>query len=122
MKKVFLILLIAQLLFGACAPAAQQKATRQTAFTFECLGLDGTLQTFEIHTEEATVGTALLAEGLIDGEEGPYGLYVKTVCGMTADYETDGRYWAFYIDGEYATCGVDTTPIEEGHVYRFAIE
>lgn len=49
-----------------------------------------------------TVGKALLDQGVIAGEDSSYGLYVKTVNGTTLDYDTDGMYWAFYINGEYA--------------------
>ena len=55
---------------------------------------------------------------LLKGEEGAYGLYVKTVNGMTADYDKDQHYWAFYINGEYALTGVDGTDITEGTTYR----
>lgn len=72
---------------------------------------------FTVHTDEQTVGAALLANNLIDGEAGAYGLYVKVVNGITADYDIDQSYWAFYIDGEYAMSGVDTTDISEGSVY-----
>ena len=44
--------------------------------------------------------------GLIAGEDSDYGLYVKTVNGVTVDYDTDGKYWAFYVDGEYAATDV----------------
>lgn len=73
--------------------------------------------TFTIHTDAETVGDALLDLGLIEGEESQYGLYIKQVNGMTADYDVDGTYWAFYINGEYAMTGVDTTPIAEGEIY-----
>ena len=73
--------------------------------------------TFIIHTDAETVGEALLALGLIAGEESQYGLYIKQVNGMTADYDVDQTYWAFYINGEYAMTGADTTPISEGEVY-----
>ncbi len=33
----------------------------------------------------------------------------KTVNGMTADYDKDGVYWAFYINGVYAMTGIDAT-------------
>ena len=56
------------------------------------------------------------------GDDSEYGLYVKTVNGITADYDKDGVYWAFYIDGEYAAAGVDATAIEEGSSYSFKIE
>ena len=74
--------------------------------------------TFTIHTDADTVGDALLENGLVEGEAGEYGLYIKSVNGIIADYDTDQTYWAFYIDGEYATSGVDTTPVTEGAVYR----
>ena len=73
--------------------------------------------TFTIHTDAETVGEALLAHGLIAGEESQYGLYIKQVNGMTADYDVDQTFWAFYINGEYAMTGADTTPISEGEVY-----
>ena len=73
--------------------------------------------TFTIKTDEATVGAALIEHDLVDGEQGDYGLYIKSVNGITADYDKDKAYWAFYVDGEYATSGVDTTEIDEKAEY-----
>ena len=83
---------------------------------------DGNETAYEIHTDKATVGEALLELGLIDGEDGDYGLYVKTVNGVTVDYDTDGKYWAFYVDGEYAQTGVDSTEVTPGANYAFKVE
>ena len=74
--------------------------------------------TFTVHTDGKTVGDALLSCGLIDGDEGPYGLYVKTVNGITADYDVNGTYWGFFIGNDMAPAGVDMTEIEEGITYR----
>ena len=74
--------------------------------------------TFTVKTDKDTVGAALMEHGLIAGEEGDYGLYVKVVNGITADYDVDQSYWAFYIDGDYAMSGVDTTAITEGVTYQ----
>ena len=82
----------------------------------------GTETKFEIHTDETIVGKALLKLGLIAGEEQAYGLYVKTVNGVTVDYDKDGKYWAFYINDSYAMTGVDVTPIKAGEVYSFRVE
>lgn len=79
---------------------------------------DDQVVTFTIHTDETTVGAALLANDLIAGDEGEYGLYIKKVNGITADYDVDQSYWAFFVDGEYATAGVDSTDIAEGSVYQ----
>lgn len=80
---------------------------------------EGSEAEWEIHTDEETVGEALLSEGIIEGEDGPYGLYVKTVNGITLDYDKDGLYWAFYENGEYSLTGVDQTEITEGQTYEF---
>lgn len=74
--------------------------------------------TFTIHTDKATVGEALMEHGLVEGENGPYGLYVKKVNGITADFDTDGSYWSFYVNDEYAMTGVEMTEIVEGARYR----
>ena len=70
----------------------------------------------------AQVGAALLKLGVIAGEDSDYGLYVKTVNGETADYDKDGAYWAFYVNGEYAMTGVDYTAPEAGTTYGFHVE
>ena len=74
--------------------------------------------TFTIKTDKETVGAALLEHELISGEESQYGLYIKSVNGIVADYDVDQTYWAFYVDGEYAMSGVDTTERAEGKVYQ----
>ena len=90
-----------------------------TVFQFSVVDLEGNESKFEIHTDETTVGAALLKEGLIEGEEGPYGLYVKVVNGITAIYEEDGSYWAFYENGQYGLTGVDLTDIDPSVSYSF---
>ena len=79
---------------------------------------DGYSITFTIHTNKDIVGEALVELGLLAGEEGQYGLYVKTVNGMLADWDVDQSYWAFYENGLYAN-GVDATNVTEGYTYSF---
>ena len=94
----------------------------ETKFTFGVVDVEGKETSFEISTDKTIVGDALLEEGLIAGEDSEYGLYVKTVNGITLDYDKDGKYWAFYVDGAYASAGVDTTEIESGATYSFKAE
>lgn len=94
----------------------------ENKFSFTVSDIDGNTAEFEIHTDKKIVGEALLDLGLIKGDEGPYGLYVKEVNGISADFDKDGTYWAFYVDGEYAMAGVDLTEIEEGRAYSFKVE
>ena len=107
---------------GATLTVGGIKGEGATVFTFTVTDIDGKETAYEIHTDKTTVGDALLELGLIAGEEGPYGLYVKTVDGVTLDYDKDGKYWAFYIDGAYAMTGVDSTAITADEVYAFKAE
>ncbi len=144
-KKLFALLftLAAMLCFTACssddssskatseASVADSSGTKPTAtvlgegdtsFQFEVTGSDGKLTTFIINTNEKTVGAALIELGLIAGDDSDLGIYVKTVNGETVDFDDDGKYWAFYIDGEYAMSGVDSTDIVETSTYAFKVE
>ena len=143
MKKVISILalvLVLVMAIGLCAcgnggggetktdaPSQAQTEVKvlgegQTTFMFNVIDADGNETAFEIHTDKTTVGEALVELELIAGTQEAYGLYVKTVNGVTVDYDTDGKYWAFYINGEYASTGVDSTEIAEGATYAFKVE
>ena len=107
---------------GTTADPANIRGEGKTEFTFKVVTAAGETKTFIVRTDKEIVGEALVDAGLISGEEGPYGLYVKTVDGETLDYETHGKYWAFYVDGTYGLTGVDTTKIEAGKEYSFRAE
>ena len=93
------------------------------SFVFEVIDPDANESWFEIHTDAETVGAALLENGLIEGSESEYGLYVTSVCGIELIWsEESPHYWAFYINGEYAQTGVDMTEAEENTRYLFKAE
>ena len=130
-----MMLIVAMALTAGCGkkkqennPSAGQEVSTnklgegKTQFNFTVVDKDGKETAFDIHTDKTTVGDALLELELIAGEESTYGLYVKTVNGITADYDVDQTYWAFYVNGEYATAGVDSTNIEAGATYTFKVE
>lgn len=118
------VLIAAMALFAGCGDKNDDNAVGEgeKTFTFIVVDAQGNEETFTVKSDAKTVGEALLDEGLIKGEEGQYGLYVKEVNDITADYDKDGTYWAFYIDGEYAMSGVDTTDITDGATYSFKVE
>lgn len=74
--------------------------------------------TFTVKTDKATLGEALLENKLIAGEDSEYGLYVKTINGITADYDTDKSYWSFCKNGEMMPVGVDGAEIADGEHYE----
>lgn len=130
LSRIFLITLIAAMAFSfvSCDKNAgggdggAGEVQQLKSFTFEVIFPDGTANLYTIETYAKTVGQALIDEGLLKGEAGPYGLYVKTVDGVTLDYDRDGKYWAFYENGEYAMSGVDMTDIVVGAKYTFKAE
>ena len=110
-------------------PVGQEQSTDTTVlgegattFNFIVVDKDGKETPFEIHTDKTIVGEALQELNLLEGEEGEFGLFVKKVNGIEADYNKDGVYWAFYVNNEYAIKGVDETNITPEDIYMFKVE
>ncbi|MGM9590113.1 MAG: DUF4430 domain-containing protein [Faecousia sp.] len=88
--------------------------------TIQVTHADASVRCFTVETEEQFLGPALLAEGLIQGEETQYGLYVLTVDGETAD-DTLQQWWGYTRGGEMVEYGVDMCPIADGEQYEFTL-
>lgn len=121
MKRIIAMILALVMALSLVACGTEGINENAVKFSVVVTDRDGSSNTFEYTTTASTVGEALLNEGLISGDEGDYGLYVTTVNGITADWDADQTYWAFYIDGEYALTGVDATEVTEGTVYSFVL-
>ena len=77
--------------------------------------------TFEYTSRAASAGEALVTEGLVGGHETAYGLYIDSVNGIAADWDKDQTYWAFYVNGEYATTGIGDTEIVADSTYGLTL-
>lgn len=93
-----------------------------TEFAFVIVDGEGNETAITVKTDKKMVGEALLDEKIVEGDMGDYGLYIKKVNGIVADYDVDQTYWAFYINGEYAMTGVDSTEIQAGNTYMMKVE
>ena len=128
MNKKKLILAIVALVavtaiaLGAWLATRPQTSAGQKKFTVTVVHANGDEKTFTYKTDAEYVGPVLQEKGLIEGYEGPYGLYIEAVDGEKAIYEETGAYWSFYIGTEYAQTGIDKTPIEDGAQYRLVYE
>ena len=78
--------------------------------------------TFTIHSDERYLGDALLEHGLIDGDKGEFGIYIKKVNGILADYDIDKTYWGFYKSGEMMMVGVSAAEFVSGDCYELVLE
>lgn len=121
-KKVLLgliALVLAVCLMGWLWLGSRQQVSEGTKqITVTVVHADSTQREIIYSTTAEYLGQLLLDEGLVAGEQGPYGLMISAVDGETADWDRDHSYWAFYIDGEYASTGVDTTPVQDGTAYQ----
>lgn len=80
---------------------------------------DGKTIVFNIYSDAETVGEALTENGLVEGSEGAFGLYISHVNGIKAVYEEDGAYWGFLDrEGNLMSTGVDMTSFADGDVYE----
>ena len=122
MKRIISALLVLVLLFALAACGKKTEAPAEAvSFTVIVTDLDGNETTFEYTSSAASVGEVLVAEGLVVGHEADYGLYIDSVNGIAADWDNDQTYWAFYINGEYATTGISDTPITADTTYALTL-
>jgi hypothetical protein len=94
-----------------------QPAAGSKAYTVTVTHKDGSVKNFSYTSDEDYLGDALLEEGLIEGSEDAYGLFVTKVDGEEADYNTDGSWWMLLVDDEMSQTGVSETPLEDGESY-----
>lgn len=97
----------------------EESATPIT-ITLEVIGPDGSSKEHTVKTDSSkNLRQALEGAGLISGDEGAYGMYVKVVDGITADYDVDQSYWSLSKNGEMLMTGVDSTKIADGDHFEF---
>lgn len=108
-----LVLLAAGLLYWMYGP---KTAAGQKEVTIQVLNDKEKETEYEVKTDAQYLKEAMDdAKGLeYSGEESDYGLMVDTVNGLRADYEQDGAYWSFSINGEYCNYGIDQQPVQDG--------
>ena len=111
---VAVVVVMAGIYFATRPDTAQGAKT----ITVEVVHDDGSSKEFTYHTDSEYLGEVLLAEGLVAGDQGEFGLYILTVDGENAIFEESGAYWALYQNGEMTTTGADTTPIQDGDSFQ----
>ena len=98
--------------------AVSQAAVKE--ITVKVVHGDGSEKEFPISTEAETLGDALMAEGLVEGEESSYGLFITTVDGETAD-DSNQEWWCLTKGGEMWNYGADSTELSDGDTYELTL-
>ena len=114
-----LIVLAAVLLLVWRTLAPKGQAGEKTV-TVQVVHRDGATRDFTLETEEAYLGPALVAGGVVEDDRGDYGLFIQTADGETAD---GGRqeWWCVTRSGQRVDTGADTTPIADGERYELTL-
>ena len=97
----------------------EQPAAGSKSITIEVVDNQAARVTYSLTTDAQFLLQAMEeAEGLtFSGEEGPYGMMIHTVNGVTADYNADASYWSFSVNGEYCNYGVSEQPVSDGDAF-----
>lgn len=97
-----------------------QTQTGGKTIQVEIVKSQGESKSLEIKTDAEYLRQAMEEQELIQGEEGAYGLFVKTVDGVTAD-DAKQEWWCFTKGGEMLVTSVDATPIHDGDKYEITL-
>ena len=82
--------------------------------------VDGTEADFQYRTDAEYLGEVLEENGLVEGTDSSYGLFITTVDGETAD-ESLQQWWCITREGEMLSTGADQTPITDGEQYELTL-
>lgn len=89
--------------------------------TVEVIHADGAVKDFTVKTDEAYLGGALEQEGIAQGQQSQYGLFITTVDGEAADDSLE-QWWCVTKSGGRVYTGADTTPIADGDHFELTLK
>ncbi len=111
---------VAAVLFLVWRIAAPKGVAGDKHLTVQVIHGDGSSRDFSLDTQEEYLGPVLVAGGVVEDNQGPYGLYILTVDGETAREENQ-EWWQITRNGEKLTTGADSTPIADGEQYELIL-
>ncbi len=117
-----LLILLAAIMTFVYVTFREQAVSGSKAITITVVNSAAQEAAYTLKTDAAYLREAMdEAEGLTySGSEGPYGLMIDTVNGERADFNLDGAYWGFSVNGQYCNYGIDEQPVEDGDAFIIA--
>ena len=80
---------------------------------------DGKSVTLTIHSDSDNLEKILTENDLVEGDQSEFGLYIKKVNGIRADYDADKAYWALCKDGASTATGASGITVANDEHYEF---
>lgn len=114
---LFLAVISAVMVYNFAGPDTSEGSK---TITIQIVDDQQKLTSYETHTDAEYLRQAMEScKGLtFIGSEGPYGLMLQTINGVTADYDKDQAWWSIYVNDELANYGVDQQPVADGDIFR----
>lgn len=111
---------VAALMLGLWYFTRPQTQAGAKTVAVEVVHGDASTKEFTYHTDAEYLGEVLLAEKLVEGEQGPYGLFITAVDGETAQ-DSLRQWWCITKGGERVDTGADATPIADGDHFELTL-
>ena len=79
---------------------------------------DGTEKSFPVKTDAEYLAEVLVDEGIVEDNQGEFGLYILVADGELADYNADGGWWRLYEGDTPSNFGAEEIPVRDGDLYK----
>ncbi|MBQ9949274.1 MAG: DUF4430 domain-containing protein [Clostridia bacterium] len=125
MKKLlsFMLAIVCILTLISCSTADSSKgdthnSAEEKQITVKVVDDKKQEEVFTITTKAEMLGDAVDEINLVQGEEGQYGMFMKTVNGVTVN-DANQEWWCLTKNGgEEVMTGIDSTPIADGDTFE----
>ncbi|MEE1122073.1 MAG: DUF4430 domain-containing protein, partial [Acinetobacter pseudolwoffii] len=113
---LFAAVISAYMVFSFAGPSTTEG---EKSVTIQVLDDKKNLTSYEINTDAEYLRQAMeQCQGLtFIGSEGPYGLVLLTINGLTADYDKNQAWWSIYVNDALGNYGVDQQPVNDGDTF-----
>lgn len=115
---VIAVVAVIAILLGVYFATRPDPQAGTKAFTVVVVHGDGTSKEFQYKSSQEYLGRALVEVGLVEDNQGQYGLYIQEVDGERAVWEENQAWWGIYIGEESATTGADEIVLTDGGIYK----
>ena len=117
---VVCVALLAVVLFVVWRMTAPKGTAGGKQITVQVIHKDSSTKDFDLSTDQEFLGRALVEGGVVEDNQGAYGLYILTADGETVN-EDNQEWWQVTRSGEYLMTGADETPIADGEHYELTL-
>ena len=117
---VALVLAIVGLMTLAHGTFSEKAVKGGKNISVEVIGNEKEAVRYELSTNQEYLLGALqeIEELEMESEDGPYGPMLLSINGEFAEFNTNGAYWAFYVNDGYCNYGVAEQPVEDGDAFQ----